>query len=415
MWLGFSQEARAALRSPTGHKPMSRVDILHGGRPVYQLAATEGNVQTESNTPVRASLSCRLVDPTGDLTEGDANDLLNAYDCEIAPHRGVKYRLKTYGRILTPNAGFGIQPFGTSGFGGYDESTVFTSREVTEYAPLGVFGLTKKQVADDPDSGLVLTLEGQDRAMQFQVPMTGQLAIAGGTSVESAIVRLLTRVDSSLTLLSMTTGHTVGPSLYTPEMEVWEEAQKLAASSGAVLYHDRTGQCVLMPAGPNLYPVASYNGADGEGDGLLLGVDRTEDSDSIANVVVAVSTDGSIRVVAFDDDPTSPTYAGGRYGARPQKEPLQLGFMSVAQAAQAATAELIRELGRKETVSFSAVPDFLDPDDVVIVNRPQAGLTRRAVVVDSVDMPLAVDGVMRVSCRTSILTQDGQVLPEEAA
>jgi hypothetical protein len=410
VWLGFSDQARTAVRSGRTQWPVFRVDILHGGWPVYQLDVLDGNVQREMDRAIQANLSATLVDPTGALTRGDVDDLLNPYDCEIAPHRGVRYRSVTYGAMFTPNAGFGVQPFGTSGFGGVNVSTISTSRWVQELAPLGVFGLTSREVSDGAD-GLTIRLTGQDRAMGYQVPMKSSLAIPGATSVEQAVVKLLSRVNPSLTLLAMTTGRTVGPLLYEPTIDVWEEAQSLATSVGARLYHDRAGQCVLMPAGPARYAVAAY----GEGDGLLIDLDRTEDSDSIRNVVIAENTAGTVRALAYDDDPESPTYAGGRYGFRAfriENEHLN----STQQAQQAAVAALVRELGRVETVGFSAVPDpGLDVGDTVLVNRPRAGLDRRALVVDTVDMPLSVDGAMRVGCRKSVLAQDGEVLPEEAA
>jgi hypothetical protein len=128
VWLGFSDQARTAVRSGRTQWPVFRVDILHGGWPVYQLDVLDGNVQREMDRAIQANLSATLVDPTGALTRGDVDDLLNPYDCEIAPHRGVRYRSVTYGAMFTPNAGFGVQPFGTSGFGGVNVSTISTSR-----------------------------------------------------------------------------------------------------------------------------------------------------------------------------------------------------------------------------------------------------------------------------------------------
>jgi hypothetical protein len=66
----------------------------------------------------RANLSATLVDPTGALTTGDVDDLLDPYECEISPWRGVSYREVTFGVMSAPNAGFGVQPFGTSGSAG---------------------------------------------------------------------------------------------------------------------------------------------------------------------------------------------------------------------------------------------------------------------------------------------------------
>jgi hypothetical protein len=409
VWLDFSDEARTAIRSGGTQWPVFRVNILHNGWPVYPLDVVDGSVKFSADGPLSANLDCSLVDPTGNLTTGDVDDLLDPYECEIAVYRGVSYREVTFGVMSAPNAGFGLQPFGTSGFGGQDVSTITTSRWITELAPLGVFGLTSRQVNDSPD-GLKITLTGQDRAMKYQVPMKSALAIAGATKVETAIVKLLARVNPSLRLLAMATGHTVGPLLYPPDIDVWAEAQELATSVGARLYHDRTGRCVLLPAGPSRHAVASY----AEGDGLLLSLDRTEDSDSIRNVVVAESADGQVRAVAFDDDPTSPTYAGGRYGFRTFRVENE-HIHSVSQAKKAAVAALLRELGRVETVQFEAVPDpGLDVGDVVTVHRPRAGLDRRALTVDTIDMPLSVGASMRVGCRKSVLSQDGEVIGDAA-
>lgn len=379
MWR-FSDEARALLTQ--SHTAASRVDVLHSGTPVFTLNVVSGDVTAEADRPVRRNLSCRLVDATGTLTRGDVDDLLNPYDCEIAPWRGV--------RIYGP---------GASG-----------ARTVTdELAPHGVFGLTSRQVSDSVQ-GLEISLSGQDRAMAYQGPMSSALAISGGTPVEEAVLRLLSSRNPGLSLLTLRTGFTCGPLLYAPDIDVWREAQDLATSVGARLSHDRTGQAVLALTGPaSPGAVTSY----GEGDGRLLSVDRAEDSDTIRNVVVAESTDGSIRVVVEDTDPASPTYARGRYGRRVAQLKSQ-HFGSIDQAQQAAAARLAYELGRSETVSYTAVPDpAADVEEVHTVHRPRIGLEHRGLVVSSLSMPLDPKQAMKVECRKSVLAQDGLVLPFE--
>lgn len=245
--------------------------------------------------------------------------------------------------------------------------------------------------------------------MNYQVPLSDTLAIPGGTPVEDAIVSLLSRANPGISILTMDTGYTCGPLIFDPDIDVWGEAQELAESVGARLFHDRTGQCVLAPVGPaGRYPAAAYR----EGDGLLLGLERAEDSDTIRNVVVATSPDGLIKAVVADEDPSSPTFAGGRYGWRPTEISNQ-HFSSLQQAQQAAAARLLYELGRSETVSFTAVPDpGLDVEDIVTVHRPRAGLVDRGLVVASIDMPLAAGEPMTVGCRKSVLAPDGTVLPD---
>jgi hypothetical protein len=403
MW-AWSAEARAALAR--GHTAVTRVDVLHSGRPVYTLDVIGGAVDAESGRPVLRNLTATLLDPTGTLTRGDIDDLLDPYECEIAPHRGVRLSTTVLGSSLTPNAGFGLQPFGTSGFGGSEGTTTATRNFRYELAPLGVFGLTARRVEDTPD-GLTISIAGQDRAMGYQGPMSSALAIPGGTPVEEAILRLLLTRNRGVGLSTMATGFTCGPLLYAPDIDVWREAQALAESVGASLYHDRTGQPVLTPAGPaSNRAVARY----AEGDGLLLSVSRAEDSDTIRNVVVAETPDGRIRVVVEDDEPSSPTYAGGRYGRRVHTLVNQ-HFSNLQQATVAASARLAYELGRSETVDFTAVPDpGRDLDEVVTIHRPRAGLDERSVVVASVNIPLSASEVMGVGCRQSRIAPDGRVV-----
>lgn len=374
MW-GWSDQARDALSG--GHTVASKVDIWHGGTYTYTLDVVGGLVTFDGDRPALANLSATLIDSTGRLSRGDVDDLLDPYECEIAPYRGV--------RMLAAD------------IGGYTD----------EMAPLGVFGLTSRQVSDDP-GGLTIQIAGQDRAMGYQVPMSSALAIPGGTPIETAVLRLLTAVNATANVLLLKTGFTCGPLLFAPDIDVWAEAQSLAASVGAQLFHDRLGRAVLAPIGPTTTtPVAAY----AEGDGLLLSLNRAEDSDTIRNVVIAENPAGTIRVVVSDDDPTSPTYAGGRYGKRPVTIKNQ-HFGSIKQATQAARAKLAYELGRSETVDFTIVPDSgLDVADVVSVHRPRAGLDRRSLVVAGVEVPLGAEEAMTVHCRKSVLTPSGQVLP----
>ena len=369
MW-DLAASARAALAGD--HRAVTRVDIWHSGFPVYTLIPTGGSVTMDATRAVRSNLSCELTDPTGNLSRGDVDDLLNPYDCEIAPWRGVRVD-------------------------GRDE-----------LAPLGVFRLTGRDVSDSGD-GLSIRLDGQDRAIGYQGPMSSPLAVSAGTPIEVVIQRLLASRQPGLSMLSMNTGFTVGPLIFPPDIDVWAEAQKLAESAGAHLFHDRTGQVRMALAGPvSDRPVARY----AEGDGLLIGVERSEDSDTIKNVVKAENTDGSISVEVGDLDPTSPTYARGRYGRHPYvlKNP---HITTIYQAQQAGSTRLAYELGRSETVAFTAVPDpCLDVNEVVTVHRPRVGLEDRGVVTASITLPLSATEPMRVGCRQSRLAQDGRVLDE---
>lgn len=369
MW-AFSDTARALLRG--NHTSATKVEVWHSGRPAYVLEVVSGSVGVDADRPVRRNLTATLIDSTGELTSGNVGDLINPYDCEIAPYRGV----------MTASG--------------------------PEYAQQGVFRLTSRAVSDG-DDGLSISITGQDRSMAYQGPMDYPLAISAGTPVETAIARLLATRNPGLTLQAMNSGFTCGPLLFAPDIDVWSEARELAESVGGVLYHERTGQARFTLAGPaSESPVAAY----AEGDGLLLDVDRAEDSDTIHNVVRVESASGLIFAVAEDTNPASPTYSRGRYGRHPLTVQNQ-HVGSQQQAMQAATTRLAYELGRSETTSFTAVPNpGVDVQEVVTVHRPRAGLNSRNLVVATLDMPLTADAAMKVGCRKAVLTQNGAVLPE---
>ena len=369
MW-PFDGATRNALAQ--SHTALSKLVVLHSGRPVYTLSPLDGDVTAQAGRTVLRNLGATAADPTGQLGGGDITDLLSPYDTEIAAFRGVRR-------------------------GGLDV-----------YAPLGVFGITKKQAKGD---GTVV-LTGQDRAMKYQGPMTGALAINGGTPLEDAIATLLRTRNSGLRMRTWKTGVTVGPALYQPDIDVWGEAQKLAQSNGGWLYHDREGDLIFCPlTATSLAPDVEYI----EGRGVLLTADRTEDADSIHNVVVvqsgnATGTTGVITATAEDTNPNSPTYSRGRYGRRVLVITNE-HVTSVAQAQQAANIALIRELGRSETVTATVVPHpGLDVLDAAIVHRPIAGLINRTLITDQITVPLVADQPMSITFRKYILTRDGRTI-----
>lgn len=373
MWLLSTAAGKTQAQS---HTMVARVDVLHAGRVSATLTPTGGQVSADATRPVLRNLSCTLVDPTGSLSTGDLGDLLDPYSAELAAYRGlVLYR--------------------------------GTPQETIEWAPYGVYQLTSRGVPGDGS----ITVTGQDRAIMYQGGMTGALAIPGATPVETAVQRLLSTRNPGLTMLSWKTGFTCGPLLYSPDVDVWDEALTLAKSVGGWLHHDRTGRLVFGPTLPtSSRPVRRW----AEGDGLLIDVDRQEDSDTIHNVVVVSSektaTGGVIQAVAEDANPSSPTYSRGRYGRRPTTI-VNPHISTITQAQQVASTELIRELGRSETVKATTVVDLaVDPLDVVTINRPRSGLAERGLVIDSLAVPLTADGAMTMQMRSSIIAQNGRVL-----
>lgn len=361
----FSGPARNELTQ--SHTAASRVDVIRGGQAVFSLAVVSGSVNTEAGRSVLSNMSSVVIDSTGQLSGSDANDLLNPYNCQVAPYRGV----------YVPSTG------------------------KYEYAPLGLYQLTGRTVSGDGSISLV----GQDRSIIYQGAMTASLAIAANTPIESAIQQLLITRNRALQMRTWITGFKCGPLIFAPDIDVWKEAQTLAASVGGHLHHDRRGLLVFKPTLGHPRPVRTFS----VGDGILLGTTRTEDSDTIHNVVTVEQEAGSaIRATVADTNPASPTYYLGKYGRRVVT--IQNPHVStVLQAQQAARTQLVYELGRSESVTITVVPDpTLDVMESITVNRPTADLANRGLVIESTTVPLGVTEAMTITCRKFILTENGQ-------
>lgn len=349
-----------------------RMDILHGGRPAASLTVVDGEMHAEAKRAVTRNLDATMLDPLGDLTGSDIGDLLSPYDAEMAPWRGI------------------VLPSG-----------------VTEWVPLGIFRMTGKGVATPG----AITVAGQDRAVIYQGEIEDALAIEGNTPVEDVVYRLLARRNSGLLMKKWVTGVVVGPLLYPPDTDVWAAALELAESVGGWLAFDRSGFLNFGPYGPTSdTPLLRY----AYGDGILGDARKTDDFDSIRNVVVAKSAavfgGGVIQATVEDTNPLSPTYARGTYGRRTETI-VNPAIRSVSQAKQVAATEWVRQMGRLQTTEFDAAPHLgLDPMDPVLVHYPSKGINERTGIVSSLTMPLTCEGKMGVKCYASRVAADGNVL-----
>jgi len=367
MWA--MSDAAVAVQAQS-HRAVFRLHVLHGRMVVAELSGVvlSGQVTADPERSIMRNLALSIVDVDGTLSNTDLGGLLSPYEAEVRPWRGV------------------VLPSGDR-----------------EWVPLGTFRLTNSDITDG-DSGMSVNLTGHDRALIYQTPLPGPVTISAGTPVETAIGTLLSRVYAGFSWDPWRTGVTLGPLLYDSSDQAWDAALTLAESVGGWLFHDRMGEPVFAPFGNNP-STASQRFAE-----TLLSVTKGEDSDEIHNSVVMQSTDsgvGRIVAVAEDLDIASPTYVNGRHGRR-QITITNPHIGGPVQAKQAAVAQLTRELGRSETITWECVPDLrTDPEDLVKVHRPRAGVVDRQVSVASLSMPLDVTGSMQVTGRRTIIGQDG--------
>jgi hypothetical protein len=115
----------------------------------------------------------------------------------------------------------------------------------------------------------------------------------------------------------------------------------------------------------------------------------------VYNAVVA-SGDGTdtvtpARGVAFDNNPSSPTYFSGPFGPVPRfySSPF---ITTVGQAQSAASAILLQNLGLTYSVDFEAAPNpALQPYDPVLVTYPSGASETH--ILDKVTVPLNGDAL----------------------
>lgn len=254
------------------------------------------------------------------------------------------------------------------------------------------------------------------KAGRFFVPR----AAPAGMLARSAI--------SSLLLETLPSGSTVtdtSTSTATVPAGVWDRdrddtIENLATAAGVDVYFDRNGQPAIRNV-PTLAQSAAWL-VDASASGVLLDATRTRSRTKTYNVVVVTSSkaDGSVLfdpVVVWDNDPTSPTYAGpdpvnnpgaaGPFRVRPYfwSSPL---LTDATQAAAAARTLLERVRGLAAQLDLTAVPHpGLEDGDVLSVvlpkERADIGRPVETHLADVITIPLnpSRGGTQRIQTRST--------------
>jgi hypothetical protein len=359
------REVSATFDPTVSHTLAIRATLLSTGD---ELPIISGSVKLDSNAEIRATADLEVADDgTLGWVPTDASSPLAPFGEEIRLERGI-----------------------------YDENGV------AEMVSIAIVRIEQVHVQDSGED-LQIQVTGLDRAAtiidtKFETPHQ----IASGTNAMDAIETLLIEANPLVETDFPTTGHTT-PLLVAQEGDShWSVAQGLAKWLGAELYFDGDGIAVVRTVsqvvGP---PVLTL--AEGEG-GLLVEVDANWDREQAFNRVIVTGENASLGVlprgVATDNDPQSPTYYFGPFGAKSMFWSSDMVTTS-AQAGVAAEALLAKNLGIGKTVNFGAVVHpALEPLDAITIARERAGISAETLTVDSLDIPLSTDGVMSGSCRT---------------
>lgn len=387
------------------HQVATRVEVLDDGEVTLTVDAIAGGVTLDQTAATRGRVDLTIADP--DLVPADPSAALAPYGNELRVYRGV----------LFPFGG-GVEELADPGPGGQawpitlwgtEEGSVDPAPTPTlvaiptvELVSLGIFRIDETTVTDNGDQ-LEIRVAGMDRSVRmidarFEEPYTVPAGTNYATAIAACAQAAWPAVVTNLTATSLTT-----PLLVAEEgADRWKFMQDMAASLGHALFFDGDGELVTRPVTtPAGAPVATIS----EG-GVLLSTGRRWNRQGTYNRVIATGenpAEGAVpaRGIATDDNPASPTYYYGSYGKVPRFYSSQF-ITTDAQAADAASAILSRELGTTQTVDFgSIVNPALEPDDIVTITRQRAGVGD-SLIIDSITIPLAADQAITGTTRAVV-------------
>ena len=125
--------------------------------------------------------------------------------------------------------------------------------------------------------------------------------------------------------------------------------------------------------------------------------------------VEGTNVSAPIRVEAWDEDPSSPTYRYGKFGQVPTF--VDSNLVSTASAAiTAATLLLNTYIGAQEKINWEGIVNpALDVQDIVYV-KTEGAKVDRIVILDSLSIPLSPNESMSSTARTVRLVDSGETI-----
>jgi hypothetical protein len=343
--------------------------FLIGTNPVgTEIPVLGGDVKLSASATVRSTLSLR----TAWEWPRREGDLITPYGNEVYVERGIAY-------------GNGQR----------------------EWVGLGYFRIDTPEQDEAPDGEI--TISGQDRMAglvdaRFEVPQQFPATWTRGDVVGTLIWGVYNWAGIIEWDDPVARDTPIGRSIIA-EQDRAGTLMELLTSIGKIGFWDHRGIFVIKtPPATTGAPVWTVDAGE---DGVLVRMSRALTREGVHNAWVvtgeAGDTTAPARGVAYNLDPTSPTYYRGRFGPVP-------GFYSSpfvttnAQATAAATTLLRKELGLPYQVKLASVPNpALEPYDVIEARYPKRSRSRSLVaethVVDNVTIPLVPDSPVELDTR----------------
>jgi hypothetical protein len=269
-----------------------------------------------------------------------------------------------------------------------------------ELVPLGTLVIATVEI-DWPQ----VRLTAYDRAWlasksRFDTPY----AVAKGTLVTEAIQALVERsLPAGKAVFDLPSTTETTPSLvFDADADPWEAAQQLGLSIGQ-LFHDVWGTTTLAaePDPTQDDPDWRFSDRDGDDGALVSVTPRLDASDAVSGVVLTAENQSlsvPLRAVAWDTDPSSPTFYQGPFGRRlaPPESTDKAG--SQAQLNAAAQAQMQRKVGLAAGLRLSGLWAPLDVSELVLVQHERTQ-TDQVLMTDSVTLGLRASAVLEANTR----------------
>ena len=360
------------------HIVIAKAEVWASDQKLQEINISEGSVSVNSGSAVRRTCEVTLVTSReiANLVPDNDFDLLTPFGNELRLYRGVQFEDGT-----------------------------------EEYVPLGVFVITEVGIQDTND-GVTIKLAGEDRSIRIsRAKWTEPYQLPNGT-LESALSDLLKNRYPDAELAFPVTNVSVNQVVLGSESsnDPWKDAVEIAELVGYDLFFDQNGvvQMQQFPTLDGSVVVALF--VEGSGT-TITSLDRTISTKETFNGVI-YTIEGSevaapIRVEAWDEDTSSPTYRFGVFGEVPTFIETNL-LATEVQAIRAAYSLLNIYIGKQEQITFNSLVDpSLDVQDVIYVKSNGAKIDR-LVIIDSLDIPLNPEGEMSATARTVRIVASGE-------
>ena len=360
------------------HVVVSKAEVWASDQKLQEINIADGSVSVNSSSAVRRTCEITLVTSreSNNLVPDNDFDLLTPFGNELRLYRGVQY-----------------------------------SNGTKEYVPLGVFVITEVAI-DDSNEGVTIKLSGEDKSIRVsRAKWTQPYQMTSGT-LEASITDLIKNRYPDAQIDFPATNVTVNQVLLGSEKDndPWKDAVEITELVGFDLYFDQNG-VVQMKQFPTL-DGSVVSALFTEGDGTTItALNRTISTKQTFNGVIytieGADVTTPIRVEAWDEDSSSPTYRFGIFGQVPTF--IETNLLSTQDEAVRAAASLLNTfIGSQEVINWDSLVDpSLDVQDVVYVKSNGAKVDR-LVIIDALDIPLSPEGTMQATARTVRIVTVGE-------